>query len=49
MVGMILSSIFYMKNLRDIGVGMCCNEHGVLCKTDESPNSASETNNTIFN
>jgi len=28
----------------DIKEGMCCNEHWVLCKTDESLTSTSETN-----
>lgn len=27
---------------------MCCNEHWVLCKTDESLTSTSETNNTLY-
>ena len=32
----------------DIGEGMCCNEHWVLYKTDESQTCTPETNNTLY-
>lgn len=31
----------------DTGAGMCCGEHGVLCKTDASQICTPESNNTL--
>ena len=32
----------------DIGEGMCCNEHWILYKTDESQTCTPKTNNALY-